>query len=67
MVLNLLASFHFESLAFHIVIFCSVSEESVSILLLFSYIFQVLAFQSHINFYSRLNDLSRDVDKNPGF
>ena len=34
--------------------------------LTFSYIYHVLIFQSHFYFYSRLIELSEDVEKNPG-
>ena len=43
-------------------LFCSASEESILIVLLF----QVIIFQSDFYFYSRLVELSGDVEKNPG-
>ena len=66
MVLDLLASFQFESLAYYVVIILQcirgVNFNSVT----FSYIFQVLIFESRFYFYSRLIELSGDVEKNPG-
>ena len=66
MVLDLLASFHFESLACYVVIILQCSRRVNFNSLTFSYIFQVLIFQSHFYFYSRLIELSGDVEKNPG-
>ena len=66
MVLDLLASFQFESLAYYVVIILQcirgVNFNSVT----FSYIFQVLIFESRFYFYSRLIELNGDVEKNPG-
>ena len=66
MVLDLLASFHFESLACYVVIILQCSRRVNFNSLTFSYIFQVLIFQSHFYFYSRLIEWSGDVEKNPG-
>ena len=66
MVLDLLASFHFESLTYYLVIILQFIRRVNFNSLTFSYIFQVLNFQSHLYFYSRLTELSGDVEKNPG-
>ena len=66
MVLDLLTSFHFESLAYYVVIILqcigSVNFNSLT----FSYTFQVSIFQSHFYFYNRLIEPSGDVEKNSG-
>ena len=66
MVLDSLASFHFESLAYYVVIILQCIRRVNFNSLTFSYIFQALFFQSHIYFYSRLIELSINVQKNPG-
>ena len=65
MVLDLLASFHFESLAYYAVIILQCIRRVNFNSLTFSYIFQVLIFESYLYFYSRLIELSEDVEKNP--
>ena len=64
MVLDLLASFHFESKPIMYTVFILQCTRKVnSYTLTFSYIFQVLVF-SHIYFYSHLIELSKDLAKN---
>ena len=63
---DLLVSFHFESLAYYVVIILQCTRRANPNSLTFSYIFQVLIFQSDFYFYSRLIDLSGDIKKNPG-
>ena len=66
MVLNLLASFHFKSLPYYVVIILQCIRRVNFNSLTFSYIFQVLFFPSDFYFYSRLVELNGDVEKNPG-
>ena len=66
MALDLLASFHFESLAYYVVIILQCIRRVNVNSLTFSYIFQVLFFQSHFYFYTRFIGLSGDFKKNPG-
>ena len=65
-VLDLLASFHFESLAYYVVIILYCIRRVNFNSLTFSYVFHLLIFQSHFYFYSCLIELSGDVEKNPG-
>ena len=65
-VLDLLVSFHFESLVSYVVLILRCTRRVNFYILTSSYIFQELVFQSHIYFYSRLIELSGDVEKNPG-
>ena len=60
MFLDLLASFQFDSLAYYVVIILQCMRRVSFNSFTFSYIFQVLFF------YSRLIELSGDVEKNPG-
>ena len=64
-VLDLLASFHFESLAYYVVFILQCNRRVIFYTLTSSYIFQVLVF-SHIYFYSCFAELDGDVEKNPG-
>ena len=66
MVLDLLVSFHFESLAYYVVIILQCIRRVNFNSLTFSYISQVLIFQSHFYFYSRFLELGGDVEKNAG-
>ena len=65
MVLDLLASFHFESLFYYVIIILQSIRRVNFNSLTFSYIFQVLTFHSQFYFYSRLIELSGDVEKDP--
>lgn len=69
-VLNLLASFHFKSLACYMVINLQCIRQanfnSFTFSYIYIYIFQVLIFQLLFYFYSRLIEMSRDVEKNRG-
>ena len=62
--LDLLASFHFELLAYFVSIIRQYTKRVNIYALNFSYIFQVLFFQSHFYFDNRLIELSRDVEEN---
>ena len=64
-VLDLLASFHFESIAYYVVTVLQCIRRANFNSLTFSYIFQVLIFQSQFSFHSRLTELNGDVEKNP--
>ena len=66
MILDLLALFHFESLAYYVVIYLQCMRRVNFNSLTFSLIFQVLIFQSHSYSYRCLTELNRDVEKNPG-
>lgn len=66
MVLDLLSSFHFESLPYYVIIILQCIRRVNFNSLTFSYLFQVFIFQSKFCFYFRLIELSGDVEKNPG-
>lgn len=58
MTLNLLAPFHFESIAYYRVIILQCIGKVSFYTLTFSYIFQVLVFQAYISFCSCLIELN---------
>ena len=64
MVLNLLASFHFESLAYYVVFILQCTRRVNFYTLASSYIFQVLVF-SNIYFFSHLIETSLDLTLSP--
>ena len=64
-VLDLLAPFQFESLAYYVVIILQWIRRVNFNSLTFSYIFRVFICQSHFHFYSSLIELRGDVEKNP--